>query len=129
MNTAVCYSGHPSFVAGAAITGGAPCVLKDGKLYPWSTADNTSGKTVQVFFAQFDADAGNAVSTMIAGNEPGTILAPAAAGAYTAGAPVYAADGGLVAASGTRVVGTALATVTLADTGTLHVVPQYVPAA
>lgn len=120
--------GRPTFVAGAEIAEGAPCLLKDGKLVPWTTADDSASLKAQVFFAQFGAEAGAPVSAMIAGNASGTVLAPALAGEYVAGAPVYAADGGKVSASGARVVGTALESVSLSDAGTVHVVPQHVPA-
>lgn len=129
MNDGVYDNGIVSCIAATALKAGSPCTLKDGKLSPWATADNTSGKAVQIFFPQFDAEAGEAVSAKLAGNAPGTILAPCVAGTYTAGAPVFAADGGLVAVSGTRVVGTALETVTRSESGTLHIVPQHVPAA
>ena len=128
MSKCVYKDGLPSCPAGEDLSEGMICTLKDGVLVPWKTADDTSSKTVQLFLAQFDAKKGERVSVHIAGNASGTVLVPAGAGTYTQGAQVFAADGGKIAASGTRVVGTALETVTLADTGVLHIVPQYVPA-
>lgn len=122
--------GRPTLTAGETIEAGAVCLIKNGKLATWKTADDTTTASLsaQVFFAMFDAEAGEHVAAMIAGNAPGTILAPAAAGTYVAGAPVYAANGGKVAASGVRVVGTAMESATLAAAGTVHVVPLHVPA-
>lgn len=127
MSKCVYKDGIPTCTAGEDIAEGSICTLKDGVLVPWKTADDTSSKTVQLFVAQFDAKKGEHVSVHIAGNTAGTILVPATAGTYTQGAQVFAADGGKVAATGTRVAGTALETVTLADAGILHIVPQHVP--
>ncbi len=117
--------------ASATLSAGTLCVLDSGgKLVPWTSAAATDNKAKQVFFPLIDASESDLlVSAAVAGNYPGTVNAKAAAGTYAAGDPVYAGTNGDIAATGTRVVGTAAESVTLAETGMLEIVPMYVPVA
>lgn len=117
---------RPTYVAGENLTAGAVCVLDStGELVNW-TAD--ASDVAALFFPLTDAKAGENVAVLVSGISPTTVLANAAAGTYTAGAPVYAAAGGTVADSGTRVVGIYLDEgVTLSAEGKLHIAHQYVP--
>lgn len=117
--------------AAATLTAGTLCVLdSNGKLTPWTSGAATANKAKQVFFTLIDAAENDLlVSAALAGNYAGSVNAKAAAGTYVAGDPVYAGADGDVAATGTRIVGTAAETVVLGEAGLLEIVPMYVPVA
>ena len=123
---------RPTYAAAEALTWGDICVLNaEGKLVKWtSSASGVAG----LMFALDDADPADpekdAVAVLVGGVSPSTILCNAVTGTYVPGAPVYAAENGKVAASGTRVVGIYLdGPVTLEAEGKLHVAPMYAPKA
>lgn len=120
---------RPTYPVAEAIAWGDVCVLNaDGKLVKWtSSASGVAG----LMFALDDADPAQPdktdVAVLVGGISPATILCNAIAGTYAPGAPVYAAEGGKVSATGTRVVGVYLdAPLTLGAEGKLHVAPVYV---
>lgn len=120
---------RPTYKVAEAISWGDVCVLNaDGKLEKWtSSASGVAG----LMFALDDADpadpAKTEVAVLVGGISPSTILCNAVAGTYSPGAPVYAAEGGKVSATGTRAAGVYLdAPVTLEGEGKLHVAPMYV---
>jgi hypothetical protein len=116
-------------VADESVTKGTLCVLNEnGKLTPWT--DDADGSAALMVTLVDPVERGKLVSAALAGNQPGSVLVNAIAGAYTAGTPVYAAQSGAVTASkGTRLVGTVATSVTLSDPGAVEVFLVYVPAA
>lgn len=125
--------GRPSFPAAAAIAAGQACVLNsNAQLTPVTTALIATSKTCPVFFAVTAAASGEPCAAKIAGNAPGTVLAVAAAGSYTTGAPVYLADGGKVtvtapSANG-RIVGLYVGKAVTAAAGNyVEIAPVYAP--
>lgn len=116
-------------VADEATKQGTLCVLDDdGKLVPWTSAADAAAALLVTLVDPVER--GKLVSAALAGNQPGSVIVNAVAGTYTAGMPVYAAENGAVTATtGTRQVGTAAKTVTLADPGAVEVFLVYVPKA
>ena len=119
-------------VSAATVLEGTVCVVDaaTGALKPYAASGNEGA---QLFVTLIDPPAKEQllVSAAVAGNQPGDVSVIAAAGAYTAGAPVYVSDGGKAAATGTglRVLGTCAESVTLSAEGKVRVFLQHVPLA
>lgn len=122
---------RPTYAVAEALKAGDVLVADaDGKVAKWTSS---ASAVASLFFALDDADPADKlkerVAVLVAGISPSTILANAVAGTYATGAPIYAAEGGKVAATGTRQVGVYLdEPCTLEAEGKLHVAPLYVPA-
>ncbi len=112
---------------------GTVCVFgaNEDELKPWTTADATTNAAAQLFItcgSTLNAPDTH-VNAAIVGAKPGSVLALASAGTYAAGAPVYLADNGQISATaGTRQIGNALESVTVASgaTALIQIVAHHI---
>ncbi|MCD8208219.1 MAG: hypothetical protein LUD72_09815, partial [Bacteroidales bacterium] len=117
--------GIATFVADVDIEKGAICVLTDAcTLTP---ASSSVGENVALFAAEISQKAGKLISAKIIGASTGTVTTKATAGDFKPGVPVYAADDGKVALSGSRIVGVYIGEAkTATDDEPIHVAPVFV---